>query len=314
MRKAAGTAHLISRDMAGALLAFQQAARAAHAAGVSALEAAALSNVALVCQQTNKPAEALLYMRQSALLDSTFEDDPASLSNRGVVLWSVGQLAEAARTYQKALTIACRQGSAYVEAVVRCNLAHTYIDLGRIAEALRLLDDALAGYRTVGSVYGESIALWLSAAAHAASSAHDHALDEADRAIALAEDNGYQRVEGDARCTRGGILAALGQHDQAAAEFEQAAELAAAVDSVEVRVAALVGLASVRSGHDGSEAALTLANQAVDEAARCGFRLLLGRGLAVRAAIYRQLNREDLADTDASMAAEMRRETGVPAW
>ncbi|MEU1727749.1 BTAD domain-containing putative transcriptional regulator [Nonomuraea sp. NPDC005692] len=134
--------------------------------------------------------------------------------------------------------------------------------LGRIEESLASFRHALAAFRAIGERWGA--VLVLSGLGELASREGDYAASYAlsDEGLTLARELGARAEMAEALCRRGDALLGMGEPLGGRADFEEAAELARRVGSMDMLAWAHLGMAEVALVGGERDAALSLLAQA----------------------------------------------------
>lgn len=269
-------------------------------------EAAALNNLGNLHNMAGRPGEAVEFHRTALALNQRIGRLPSQLNNLGnlgITYHHLGDLETAAARHNDALAISRKIGSPQAEAGKLSDLAAVLHDLGQFDEALSHLRLALSKQREVGDRGAEVEARNELAAVLRDTGELSTALAEAHAALTLARDIDYRHTEVDALNTLGTIHLRLGHQGTAVDHHQQALALARDTAHRYGETRALIGLAAARRDPVTSR-------QAVELAAKVGYRVLEGQARTVLAAV--QLDRGELDDAAelASQALAMHRETG----
>ncbi|UUL83001.1 ATP-binding protein [Sphingomonas qomolangmaensis] len=150
-----GGIHAARSDAARALQAYQGAHEAFRQAGYPRGQAIALQNIANLYVDGGDHRTAERYFNQS---EEVYDgDDRLSLTlynNRGAGLRDMRRYAESAREYRRALTLAARQDSPFLQARILTNLAQVYLEAGDVAQANSVIQQAWN--LTIGSPEAEA--------------------------------------------------------------------------------------------------------------------------------------------------------------
>jgi DNA-binding SARP family transcriptional activator/tetratricopeptide (TPR) repeat protein len=269
-------------------------------------EAAALNNLGNLHTVSGRLREAVVFYRTALALNQRIGRLPSqigNLANLGTAYQHLGDLRAALGRHTDALAISRKIGSSHTEAVNLASLGMVLHDLGRLVEAVDHLRPALTMHRAVGDRGSEIETGNELAAVLRDVGDHPAALEHAQAALTLARDLEERRAEVDALNTLGSIHLLLGRLGTAVDFYRQAVGLARETAWRFGETRALIGLA--RSRRDGAAA-----RQAVDLAAKVGYRVLEGQARTALAAILLEQGEFGEAAALADQALAAHRETG----
>ena len=202
----------------------------------------------------------------------------------GVILDAAGRTSEAEQHMREAMALAETVGAPTFLATVRSGLAAPILRQGRWDEGESLLRESLALFERIGVAH--SIARVLNSLAlvnlwRAGAGGSTEAAELAQRAVTLFDRIGHPPGKAAALDTLGQARAALGQHEQAQADFERAAAIGTPLVAAEARFH--FGLLQLERGRADLAAALAL--QLVDAAEAHGLETVGWMAALLAAAI-----------------------------
>jgi tetratricopeptide (TPR) repeat protein len=263
------------------------------------------------------------------------------LNAMGALATSQGNMLEARRCYEQALTLCAKSSEPDVQGALLGNLGEVCMNLGHANEALEYLQRALTLVSSARHRRWEGNIRCNLGLLHHEEGRSDQARQQLETALEIARDIGYTRLEATVLCNLGIVCAAAGIPSAAVRWHEQAVALASAlgdpraegqfrtylgqvlIDGSQYAAASeclaqgetrlrdtrdLIGLALLLCERARLDAALgnhTQAMQVIDEAKRIGQRTSVDASSELGRAIQRA--EEDLAAT--SSAATSARET-----
>jgi DNA-binding SARP family transcriptional activator len=269
-------------------------------------EAAALNNLGNLHNASGRPRDAVVFHRTALALNERTGRLPnqiGNLANLGISYQHLGDLRAALHRHGDALAISRKIGSGHTEAVNLSDLGGVLHDLGQFGEAMAHLRSALTMHREVGDRGAEVETTNKLAAVLRDTGDHPAALAQAQDALTMARDIPYPPGEVDALNTLGTIHLRLGRRGAALDHHRQAHALARDIAHRYGETDALVGLAAARWDADA-------ARQAVELAAKVGYRVLEARAKTVLAAVVLDEGAFGAAAELAEQALATHKETG----
>ncbi|GAB3822091.1 AfsR/SARP family transcriptional regulator [Kribbella italica] len=189
-------------------------------------------------------------------------------------------------------------------------LAHIHQDRGELDTALALQQEEVAGVRASGRSQDLAESLERLAAIYRDRGEYPAARRTARESVDLTIEVHDELVECHARATLGDALLGLGQLPAALKEYDAALAIAERVESAEIQVRSMLGLAAARLAA-GDDTALATAEEAARRAADLDMRVLRGRVLAVLAKARLAAGALTEAEAAARAAVELHEEAGA---
>jgi class 3 adenylate cyclase/tetratricopeptide (TPR) repeat protein len=258
-----GANAMYTGDYRACEVAARKAVALAERAGSVALKVKGLSLLAYALSDLGDPLAGRTVARDALATARTHglrREEARLLTTLSVIALIQGDALAMLEANEQVLQIARALGERALEANALSNLGSGWLALGEHARAQRLLEEGLQLVRVIGVRHGEfgplinlsQLALWRGDGVLA----HAHA--QGALAIAIAVHDPYMEALG--RCHVGNAEESLDRH--AAAAFEQARVVAAAIDSP-VRLDAVAGLARAALARGDTVAALQHAQEIV---------------------------------------------------
>jgi tetratricopeptide (TPR) repeat protein len=276
-------------------------------------EISALGNLANVYRRSGEIDLAIdLYQRVLVLADglSMAGVQASTLGNLAAIHADFGRLDVAHAHHRRTLAIAREISAVQMTAQAHAGLGETRHAMGDLEPARSSLEHAVAQHHQNGDRGAEAeamraLALVLSDLGH-----RDEALRIAQESLALVRRAGQRHYEADVLSTLADIFSARGEAEPALRHASLAVRLAEGFPDDRLRATALIARARARHIARDLNRAREDAAAAVGMAAECGFRLLEGVGLTVRAEISADLGDVTAATAEAAEAIEIHRGTG----
>ena len=195
------------------------------------------------------------------------------LGNLAIQQTMIGALAAAEENLRRQIALCREIEDAFWEAVGHRELGRLLAYRGAFEEAEQELETALASFSELGYPQSEGI-VWAYRALQALlMDDPDVALDAARRARELADVRGYERDIIRAEWLLGAAYRAQGEPNEAEPHLQEALLRCRRINLVELEPHILLSLARLRRGQDAHDEALSLAEEALAIADRCGYRL-----------------------------------------
>lgn len=234
-----------------------------------------------------------------------------TLVNHALVQQKQGRFREAAATLWQGLEVSRGAASLYAEAVMLETLGRVRDDAGQDARALLAYEDALGLARRVGNRNCQGDSLVGLAAVKLRAGRTREAAAHLDDARTIAEETGHRTGLIEILLVRGALHGAEGRYGEAAAVLETAGRLAVNGSPLTLpRIRTLGALALWENGE--TDAALTAARDAVDQARSSGQRLVLARAATALASVCEAVGDTRLAVEYRDEARALFDEIGVP--
>ncbi|MGN9908965.1 BTAD domain-containing putative transcriptional regulator [Phytohabitans sp. LJ34] len=296
-----------------ALHEMEQARAISNAAGLSTVEAAALSNAGVVHLELGHLPEGSAMFR--AVLDLTrgggHEFMTANaLVNLGGAYLEMGDYAAAEDASLRACALCDRINSPHSGAVARANLGQVYRAQGRLEEATARLGEALACFEDLRSSADKAEAMANLASVHRDAGRLDEALAMATAAVILSRDLDVPRVVAETHIALGSVHLVRREYAAAPAHFQTALALTGDGGQRRSATKARIGLAHTSRCLGDPEAGAAWAREAIADATAHGLRTQ--HGAALTALAFAELARGDLeaAARHARAALEIHQATG----
>lgn len=238
----------------------------------------------------------ILYAHQGRMHEAVEHYSQALEANRkaqklGGIAVNLGNLAEAYRhmdELSKAIELTNEALSLYaqIDAISGCgialvNLGGMHMELGDTELALSYVERGLAIHRKIGGLFQIAEGLSELSRVHCAADRPDEAVSAAKSALEINETEGDRSLEADARNALAAALAASGHLKDAMKQYERARTMSAAAGALYFETVALIGLARLFTATGDTEQAVALAQEALKNALRAGYRGLERKALAV---------------------------------
>ena len=222
---------------------------AARLLGDGGAEAAALTNLGVVCWQLGRHPAAIEHLERALALFQSLGDargETRALGNLGVVHSSTGQLERSAAYHLRALDRFVQLGDRVGEANTLTNLGSVNVRLGRPGPAAEHNDRALAIFRDLRHRGGEATALNNLGDTHVMLGRFADAVGHYEASLERFRDLGERYGETCALNGLGQALAGLGRREDAIASHTEALTLATEIDKPEEQARASTALAQLR--------------------------------------------------------------------
>lgn len=258
-----------------------------HAAWSVQLEAAVLNNLGVLHYQREQLPEAADHYTRALAISRRAGSrlgEATQLANLGRVYERRGQLRRAIEHQERALALDREAGNRAAEREVLLGLGIAHHELGNFDQAIGHLTEARTLYRLARDRRNEGVTQDHLAAVYRDLGRPDAAL--ATAALSLAREVEDRRAEASALNTLATVKHKRGQHEQAIAVHQQAAELASRIKASHPHAEALLGMAVTHHHLGGHQRARDLLAQAITIAEETGFRIIEGRALTVLAEVH----------------------------
>ncbi|ANM31766.1 hypothetical protein ABI59_22690 [Acidobacteria bacterium Mor1] len=236
---------------------------------------------------TGAPLQAYEDFRQAEeALDPVDPRRPALKARGGLAMLRAGQLAEARRVIESALSSNVQPEEIWV-AHAHNDLAVIARNVGEIAEAVLHQSKALSAYEAAGDLRGVANSQLNLSVSYYALGAFDKSLASSERAVEMSAELRDPTFVGKAHVARAASMSGLGQWRLAVKDYRTALE--SLVDPSEDRVRVLASLAAALARVDALEDAQDVARKATELAADIGEpeHLAFARNVAGRVASAR---------------------------
>jgi tetratricopeptide (TPR) repeat protein len=265
---------------------FEQARAIGNAAGLSAIEGAALTNLGVVRLELGHLAQATAQFR--AVLDLTSAGGHEfvtanALVNLGGAYLEMGDYAAAEDASLRAYSLCDRINSPHSGAVARANLGQVYRAQGRLDEAATRLGEALAHFEELGSAADKAEAMANLASVHRDAGRLDEALALAAAAVAQASDPDAPRVKAETLIALGSVHLVRDEYTAAAESFRKALTLMDDGGQRRSATKARIGLAHASRAMGDPDAGAVWAREAIADATTHGLRTQHGAALTALA-------------------------------
>jgi CHAT domain-containing protein/tetratricopeptide (TPR) repeat protein len=265
---AVGRCSLVLGQVAPALAAFSRALVEFRKLGDAGEIERTLRNLGEANRRAGDLGRALVFFRKELEAATTSVDRATALTSIGIVLSALGDESGAEESFQKAfvlLRVLSGTDGASQRAVALTQLGNTLIDTAAPRAALLPLQIALGLRRKLRERSGEAVTL--ASLSRVYYQLHDFGrAGELDlRALEIFAELGDRQDQATALNNLGWILTAQNRTSEALTAYRQAADLAAALGSREIREAALYGMARAERARRNLIAARRLAEQALGD-------------------------------------------------
>ncbi len=257
-----GHAHFQQGRTDSAIAHFERLLALAEAAGWLEGAATAHTNLSMVTRLSGRLRRSAEHLERAMELDRRGglpDGHPVVLGNLGHVLRDLGRLSESLDCLLRSERLPAALDSQYNQIQRQANLGRVRHLLGDPARAARHLRAALAMARRRGDPGSKAYVLRLQASARRDTGDLAGALELAERATGLSDQDVDEYFRAASRVTLGGVLLALGRGPEAAVTYGEALKLARERGALDLEARALLGLASVRHPLDREQAARALA-------------------------------------------------------
>lgn len=303
-----GHTHLQQGRTDTAIAHFERLLALAEAADWLEGAATAHTNLATVTRLSGRLRRSAEHLERAMELDRRCglpDGHPVVLGNLANVLRDLGRLPESLDCLLRAQRLPQALDSQHNQIHQQANLGRALHLLGDPARAARHLQAALAMARESDDPGSKAYVLRLQASARRDTGDLVGALELAERATGLSDQDIDEYFRAASRVTLGGVLLALGRHSEAAVTYREALKLACERGAHDLEARALLGLASVRHPMDREQAA-----QALAIARHSEYLLVEGEALTVLARGGLQHGEPAIAADYARQALAVHRDTG----
>jgi len=313
MHLSLGTLYWHLARYAEALDEMEQARAISNAAGLPAVEGAALSNLGVVRLELGQLAQAAALFR--AVLELTSGGDHEfvtanALVNLGGTYLEMGDFAAAEEASLRACSLCDRINSPHSGAVARANLGQVYRAQGRLDEAAARLGEALTRFQDLRSAADEAEAMANLASVHRDAGRVDEALSVATAAVVEARDLDVPRVVAETLIALGGVQLVRQEYPAAAESFQKALALMGDGGQRRSATKARIGLAHTSRSLGDPEAGAVWAREALADATAHGLRTQHGAALTALAFAELASGNPEAAARHARAALEIHEDTG----
>lgn len=279
--------------------------------GQTSYEVAALGERGVLAAQSGELNHGMVMLARSR--DKAHEHGLAhaearTLRNLGTIHHALGRLDDARDHLVRALKIDRELGVRHALPEGRRKLGLVLGDMGKQAAAIEHLNAGLAVSSQVGARYEQALCHCGLVAAHDRPGARPLAVRHGELALALGIELADPVVQANALCALAGVTA-RGDPPGALERYETALDLCRTLVQRQLEVEVLAGLAHCHRLAGNVDAALACARRCLDDARRCGLRLVEGRAEAELAAIHLECGDRESALRHARLAVGIQQET-----
>ncbi|MBN1660743.1 MAG: tetratricopeptide repeat protein [Anaerolineae bacterium] len=241
-----GTTFFSRNDLDQAQIYYEQALQASREIGDSLSEAPTLSNLGLVARRRADYASAREYHERALRIQRQIGDRRRlgmTLNGLGIVTLETADHIGALAHFEQALSIAREVEDRWLEGRILVNIGATCLDVGDYAGALPHLERSLVLSRAIGDRGCEGQSLSSLTLLLQQSGDYTAAQEYALQTLHFARDQGSQEGEAYALWNLGYAQLGLGNPTEAIAAYQQATDLCREVDTPQLIVEPLAGLA-----------------------------------------------------------------------
>ncbi len=202
----------------------------------------ALSDAAARAATLGAHDQAVAYLRSAALITTDPADRVGLLTRAAASAYAAARHLEAKALLTEAVTIADAIGDPAAVGTAQALMAEILIDNGEVAEAASLLEDAVVSYPAGAPDEVLAALLCNLSRVFMRSSQYLRAIEAADRALAIAERRGLDRIVAEALNNKGSSLGDLGRRRESIALLRAAVDVAREGGFVDAETRALSNL------------------------------------------------------------------------
>jgi tetratricopeptide (TPR) repeat protein len=248
----------VTGDYPAALVAFQEVAKQAQAAGNAQAEYQAHLNWGRVLLWQGKLVAARKHIEQAHSLAQVTQDlsaQAATLNELGALAAALADYEARLNYYRRALAVCQQGGDQVIQASIYNGLANLSHELADYAASVEHHQQALTLRRAIGDRRGEAITLYNIGRVYYDSGDRDSARHMFDQVCSLSHAVGDRRLEGYGYTFLGLILEEMGELEAAQSAYSTALNLRREVGLHALAVDALAGLTRVASARGDHEQA-----------------------------------------------------------
>ncbi|MER5795486.1 BTAD domain-containing putative transcriptional regulator [Streptomyces sp. NPDC001980] len=256
------------------------------------LEALGLVVIGLTSRDLGRLHEAAEQLERAIIANKQISwwDDSLAVQNLGWVYWELGRLTDGLDVLVPKVTAGERDGNHNARATVLDTVAKINITLGRHDEALEQAERAFAMAKDKGRVWIQASILTTVATAHRELAHFDRSIRLGTQALALARESRYRRPEADGLVGLSLTLEEMGRDHEARAHAEQALALARAHSFRVVEGQALTALCNIAAFGETITTAVELGREALTIHRETGHRPGEARTLMALARAHRKVD------------------------
>lgn len=214
---------------------------------VQEVETGSLNCLAAIHWSQGYRAEAERYLQQALNLAVRWENRQAEarlLGNLGVVTVEQGKYAEARQLFRRSLEMHRTSGNRRGASIALGNLGNIFLYLGVYGEARSHYEQSVVIQREIGDRNDEALSLGNLGLVHHYLGDDESAVDYSQQALDIAQQTGERRTQGAILLKLGHALVGLGRLDEAAEAYRQSVALRREMNTPNLVMEPLAGLAS----------------------------------------------------------------------